>query len=102
MRPVRWTDSALADFEAALAFIAEENPRNAELVSGRIFNTLKSLEAFSLGLPGPKGHLKLYIPKTSYFVIFDRTEADDGIVILAFVHSSRDWEQIDWDRLDGV
>jgi len=100
MRPVRWTENALADFEAALAFIAEEHPQNAQLVRDRILNTVRNLEAFSLGLPAPKGHLKLYIPKTSYFVIFDETPKDDGILILAFIHASRDWEQIDWDKLE--
>jgi toxin ParE1/3/4 len=99
MRPVRWTEAALADFEAALASIAKENPGNAQLVRDRILNTVKTLEAFSLGLPAPKRRLKLYIPKTPYFVIFDRTPKDDGILILAFIHSSRDWEQIDWERM---
>jgi toxin ParE1/3/4 len=99
MRTVRWTERAVADFESALAYIAKENPDNAQLVRERILNTVRNLEAFSLGLPAPKGHMKLYVPKTSYFVIFDRTKEDDGIVILAFTHASRDWEQIDWEKL---
>ncbi len=99
MRSVGWTERALTDFESALAFIARENLANAQLVRERILSTLRNLEAFSLGLPAPKGHLKLCVPKTSYFVIFDRTKEDDGIVILAFIHASRDWEQIDWEKL---
>ncbi|NJM28896.1 MAG: type II toxin-antitoxin system RelE/ParE family toxin [Rhizobiales bacterium] len=100
MRSVSWTARARREFEAALAYIAKDSPSNAQLVRDRILNTLRNIEAFSLGLPGPKGHLKLYIPKTSYFVVFDRTPKDDGIAILAFVHGSRDWERIDWDRMD--
>ena len=99
MRSVSWTERALTDFEAALAFIARDNPTNAQLVRDRILNTVRNLEAFSLGLPAPKGHMKLYVPKTSYFVIFNRTEENDGIIILAFIHASRDWEQIDWERM---
>jgi toxin ParE1/3/4 len=96
---VTWTERALSDFESALTFIAKDNPANAQLVRDRILNTVSNLEAFSLGLPAPKGHLKLYVPKTSYFMIFDRTPNDDGIIILAFIHTSRDWEQIDWEKM---
>lgn len=99
MRPIRWTERALTDLESALAFIAKESPAHAQLVRERVLSTVHNLEAFSLGLPAPKGHLKLYVPKTSYFVIFERTKAEDGIVILAFIHASRDWEQIDWETL---
>ena len=99
MRAVSWTERAVADFESALAYIAKENPANAQLVRERILNTVRNLESFSLGLPAPKGYLKLYIPKTSYFVIFDRVKLDDGVVIIAFIHTSRDWEQIDWERM---
>jgi len=99
MRSVSWTERALTDFESALAFIAKENPANAQLVRERILNTLRNLEAFGLDLPAPKGHMKLYVPKTSYFVIFDRTPEDDGIIVLAFIHASRDWEQIDWEKM---
>jgi plasmid stabilization system protein ParE len=99
VRPVRWTAQALEDFEAALAYIAKESPANAQRVRDRILNAIRNIEAFSLGLPGPKGYLKLYVPKTSYFVIFDHSPKDDGVVILAFVHSSRDWEQIDWEKM---
>ena len=100
MRSISWTERAVTDFESTLAFIAKENPTNAQLVRERILNTLRNLEAFSLGLPAPKGHMKLYVPKTSYFVIFDRTKKDDGIIILAFMHTSRDWEQVDWQKLE--
>ncbi len=99
MRLVRWTEQALTDFESAMGSIAKDSPSNAQLVRERILNTVRNLEAFSLGLPAPKGHSKIYVPKTSYFVIFDRTPKDDGIIILAFIHTSRDWEQIDWEKM---
>jgi plasmid stabilization system protein ParE len=72
MRRIDWSERAVSDLESALAYIAEENPQNAKLVRDRIFNTLKHLESFSLGTAGPKDTFKLYIPKTSYFVIFRR------------------------------
>jgi plasmid stabilization system protein ParE len=98
MANVRWSAAAKESFEDALAFIARENPRNAMLVRDRVLNTLRHLESFSLGLPAPKGHFKLYIPKTSYFVVFSRGK-NDQITLLAFIHAARDWEQFDWDKI---
>jgi plasmid stabilization system protein ParE len=98
MNRVTWSEGAAQDFEAALSHIAEENPQNAALVRNRIFNTLSHLESFNLGTPGPLGSLKLYIPKTSYFVIFRRAP-DGDVSIRAFVHTSMDWESMNWDRI---
>ncbi len=98
MNRIDWSERAVADFEAALAYIAKESPQNAQLVKDRIFNTVKHLEAFSLGTAGLKTTLKLFIPKTSYFVIFRRS-ADGNISLLAFLHTSRDWGKLDWDKI---
>jgi toxin ParE1/3/4 len=98
MRRIDWTERAVADFEAAIAYIAEENPQNAQLVASRIFKTLKHLESFSLGLPAPKGTYKIFVPKTSYFVIFRRNE-DGDISLRAFLHAAQDWGKFDWDKI---
>lgn len=98
MSRVDWSERAVQDFAAALSFIAEDNPAAAGLVRGRILNTLKHLESFSLGTPGPNGSLKLYIPRTSFFVIF-RRDANGDISIRAFLHASRDWENVKPENL---
>jgi toxin ParE1/3/4 len=98
MPQVKWSERALQDFEEALGYIANDNSRNAELFRQRIFHTLENLETFSLGSPAPAGTLKLYIPNTSYFVIFRRDEAKD-ILLLAFLHGARDWTRIEWEKL---
>ncbi len=98
MNIISWSERAVQDFERTLAYIADDNPQNAILVRNRILNTVKHLESFSLGTPGPNESLKLYIPKTSYFVIF-RRDPDGNISIRAFVHSSMDWESINWDKM---
>jgi toxin ParE1/3/4 len=98
MRRIDWSERAISDFEAALAYIAEDNPRNAILVRDRIFKTVKLLESFSLGLPAPNGAFKLFIPKTSYFVIFRRS-SDGDISLLAFLHAAQDWGKFDWDKI---
>jgi hypothetical protein len=68
------------------------------LVHDRILKSLSNLEVFSLGTPSHKGTFKLYIPKTSYFVVFRRDDLGN-IGIRAFVHASRDWEKLDWEAL---
>ena len=98
MNIINWSERAVQDFEAAIAYIAEENPQNASLVRSRILNTLRYLESFNLGTAGPKGSLKLYSPRTSYFVIF-RRDKTGNISIRAFVHTSRDWEKMNWDKI---
>jgi plasmid stabilization system protein ParE len=98
MFKLRWTDRGRREFLAALAFIAEDNPANALLVKERTYRTITNLEAFSLGLPAPHGTFKIYIQKTSYFLIFRRDKQGD-ITLCAFIHSSRDWEQIDWENV---
>jgi plasmid stabilization system protein ParE len=98
MRRIDWSEQALSDLEAAIAYIAEDNPQNAKLVRDRIFRTLKLLESFSLGLPAPKGAFKLFIPNTPYFVIFRRNK-DGDISLRAFLHASQDWGKFDWDKI---
>jgi plasmid stabilization system protein ParE len=98
MFQLRWTLQAAQDFEDLIEHIRIENPPNARLVRDRILKSVENLRSFSLGLPAPGGTFKLYIPKTSYFVIFRRDDRGE-VGIRAFVHASRDWEQIDWENL---
>lgn len=93
---LRWSERAAQDFADLLDFIRSENPANAQLVRNRILKSGANLEMFSLGQAGPRGIFKLYVPKTSYFVIFRRDEKGD-VGIRAFIHGSRDWDEFDWD-----
>lgn len=95
---LEWTERGRREFNAALSYIADENPANAQLVRNRTMKTLSTLEFFSLGSAAPGGTEKLLVPKTPYFLIFRRDKMGD-IKICAFVHASRDWEQIDWENL---
>jgi plasmid stabilization system protein ParE len=98
MKRINWSEGAIADLESTLEYISLESPQNAALVKNRIMQSLKNLEFFDLGTPAPNGTFKLYLPKTSYFVIF-RKHGQDAITLCAFIHSSRDWEKFNWDKL---
>jgi plasmid stabilization system protein ParE len=90
-----WSEQAARDYDELLQYIGRESPANARLVATRILKTLGMLESFSLGQQIGEGVYKLYIPKTSYFVLF-RRNYDADISIRAFIHSARDWQQFDW------
>jgi plasmid stabilization system protein ParE len=96
MYSVTWSERAARDFDELLQFIGRENPANARLVATRVLKTLGMLESFSLGQQIGEGVFKLYIPKTSYFVLFRRNDEAD-ISIRAFIHSARDWQHFDWE-----
>jgi plasmid stabilization system protein ParE len=98
MFKLEWTERAIQELQSALAFTAEDNPANAQLVGDRVRKTIGKLETFSLGSTAPNGTHKIYVPKNPYFVIF-RRDRKDNVKICAFVHASRDWEQIDWENL---
>ena len=46
MTQIIWSPQALRDMEAIRAYIAEDSPRVAELVVGRIVKAVERLEAF--------------------------------------------------------
>jgi plasmid stabilization system protein ParE len=95
---VEWTERARQEFLSALAFIAESEPSNSELVKERTYKTITNLASYSLGIASPKGTMKIYVQKTSYFVIF-RRDADGNVKICGFIHAARDWEDINWDAM---
>jgi plasmid stabilization system protein ParE len=92
---ITWSEQAAREFDELLQCIGRESPANARRVATRVLKTLGMLEAFSLGQSVGEGVYKLYIPKTSYFVLF-RRDAKADISIRAFSHGARDWEQFDW------
>ena len=86
-----WSETAKADYLNLLSYIAAESPASASIVQGRIERAVALLADFRLGTPGPRpGTFKFYIPKTSYFAVY-RILPDDTVLLLALIHSSRDW-----------
>ncbi len=91
MKRITWSPLALDDFESLLVFIAEQSPANAALVRGRIIKSVEVLTDFQFGQEGPiPDTYRLYIPKTSYFLIY-RFVVANKLEIVAFRHASSDW-----------
>ena len=93
MKRISWSPRSLDDLEALLEFIADDSPQNTELVRCRILKAVDLLTGFQFGQEGPiPGTYRLYIQKTSYFLIY-RFKGENELEVVAFYHSSRDWLQ---------
>jgi plasmid stabilization system protein ParE len=90
MKRIEWSPQALDDFDELLAYIADQNPRNAELVRDRILKSVELLAEFQFGQDGPiPNTYRHFVPKTSYFVVY--RNRDSVLEIAAFCHASSDW-----------
>jgi toxin ParE1/3/4 len=88
---VRWTRRAHRQLEAALAFIAEENPIAAGQVAQRIYSAERTLGGSPMiGRPGRVAGTREWIVKGVPYLIGYR-EKDNELVILALLHSKQQW-----------
>jgi plasmid stabilization system protein ParE len=107
MMRIKWSTTAKNDIDQLFEFICEQSLQNALLVKGRILHSLSLLPQVRLGNKIPGSHyFKYYIPKTSYFVIYELTD-ETTLTLVAFIHSSRDWMksfdvQSEDDSVEGV
>lgn len=87
----RWLPSALADLEAARAYIARDNPGAAERVFRRILSDVASLAALPhIGRPGRVLNTReLIVPSTPFIIPYRVHEG--RIVVLAVIHAARRW-----------
>jgi plasmid stabilization system protein ParE len=93
-----WSDTAKNDYNDLLSYIAEQGFKNANIVQNRVDRSISFLSDFKLGsslaMPNHNSvRLRHYIPKISYFFVYEIRD-DDIILLLAFIHSSRDWDRI--------
>ena len=88
---VRWTNKALDNLDAAVEYIAADNPTAAKKVAQKIWDSVQLLKAQpGLGRPGRViGTRELVINGLPYIVPY--MEKDQMIVILRIMHSSIKW-----------
>jgi toxin ParE1/3/4 len=88
---VVWFSLALDDLEHVRACVAEESPRSAEVVAGRILDAVELLMDFpDRGQPGRvSGTRELVVPRTPFIVAY-RTRGST-IEILRVIHGARCW-----------
>lgn len=95
MRRLVWSESALADFERAILYIAEQDVSAARLVADRIDETARLLAEMPVGRPGRViGTYEKSVLRTPY--IFAYAVSDHSVTILRVIHGSRDWPEGEW------
>lgn len=74
------------------AYIATHRPLTAELVRGRILESIRSLqEVPRLGRSGRKqGTRELVVPGLPYIIVYIIDDTDDTLVILGIFHAARE------------
>lgn len=98
-RPVRWSQDALDDLEAIVAYISIDDPDAADIVVDRIERAGEKLGEFASGHPGRiSGFYEKRVPRTRYILAYaiERKPSLELIVILHVIHSSRDWREGEW------
>ncbi len=88
---IRWTNKALDNFDAAVEYIALDNPVSANRVAKKIWESIQLLKMQpGLGRPGRvEGTRELVIHGLPYIVPY--IEKDGTIFILRIIHSSMKW-----------
>ncbi len=88
---IRWTDKALDNLDAAVKYIAADNPAAAGKVAQKIWDSVQILKMQpGLGRPGRVVDTReLIISGLPYIVPY--LEKDGTTVILRIIHSSIKW-----------
>ncbi len=97
MRKVVWAETALADFEKSIAYIARDNPMAAQAVAKRLNDTVQRLAKSPVGHIGRvTGTYEMPVRKTSQIISY--ALGDDTIAIVRIIHQRRDWKQGEWPQ----
>lgn len=95
-RSILWSLRAAEDYHRQLAFIAAQNPANAELVDKRIQATLRLLIEMPTGRAGRvSGTYEKIVAKTSLIVAYAIRGADK-LEIVRIIHGARNWPPDEW------
>lgn len=95
MRRVVWSDTALDDFERAIAYIAAESRSGAQHIAAAIDDTATRLGEMATGRPGRvEGTYEKPVARTPYIIAYALTQRD--LVIVRVIHGARDWPTGQW------
>ena len=95
MRRLVWAESALADFEQAISYLAQEDRSAARLVAERIDHASRQLAAIPTGRPGRvAGTYEKSVARSPYIIAY--AISGHTVTILRVIHGSRDWPEGEW------
>ena len=89
---LRFSRHALEHLAQIRAHIAAHRPLTAELVRGRILESIRSLQKVPrLGRAGRKqGTRELVVPGLPYIIVYNIAAEEDALVILGIFHVTRE------------
>ncbi len=95
MRTVLWSEDALDDLDAAIAFIARSNPQAATDLVDRIDAAATALGEHAIGRHGRvAGTYEKPVTRTRYLIAYETTDA--AVFILRVIHGARHWPDEAW------
>lgn len=99
-RRVVCSETARAEYVAAIRYIAERNPGAAEHVAERIEEMAALLVEFATGRPG-RAHgtyekVVSGLPCVLAYEIVSRPEGGETVAILHVIHGARHWQEGEW------
>jgi toxin ParE1/3/4 len=91
---IKWTRQALSNLDAAIHYIAADNPGNAQQVARKIWDSIQLLrQQPGMGRPGRvPGTRELIIADLPFIVPY--AEHNGEIVILRIMHTSMKWPEL--------
>lgn len=89
---LRFSRRALEHLTQIRAYIAQHRPLTAELVRGRILESIHSLQDVPrLGRAGPnEGTRELVVPGLPYIIVYSIAANEDELVVLGIFHAARE------------
>lgn len=95
MRRLVWAETALADFEQDIAYIAEHDLSAAQLMAERIDRAARRLAEMPTGRSGRVlGTYEKSVGRTPYIIAY--VIQGEMIVILRVIHGARNWPDDEW------
>lgn len=101
MRRVDWSDTALEQFDVAIAYLTERNPSAADLLADRLEETVAALSRRPLGRPGyHDGTYEKAVLRTNYVVVYSLIGGtDNALRVHRVFHTAQNWRN--WSPLPG-
>ncbi len=100
MRRIVWSRSALDDFDAAITYIARDDPQAALSVADRIDEAIRALAVTPTGrrgrVPGTYEKVVRGQPYIVAYALRPQPPGEDRLIILRIIHGARDWPEGRW------
>jgi toxin ParE1/3/4 len=101
-RPVLWSENALRELNAAIAYIAIRNPTAARRMVADLRSAGDRLGLTPTGRPGRvPGTYEKTVSRRPYIIVYaiDAVPADgERVIILRVIHTSRRWPPGQWPK----